>query len=217
MATRSHSEPELSRPSTNRVPDDVLLDAAHRCVLTVGVRRTTLAEVARTASVSRMTLYRRFPDVRSILAALMSREFGGLLDEAMRSANDQPTARARLVTATVAAARRLVNDQIMRALLDMDAELLLPYIVERLGQTQRIAEQVMDSLITEGHQDGSIRRGSPRTQARALLLVAQSFVFSVRTAVSTEDGITERALLDELEHILDQSLCPPAAGDGTSA
>ncbi|WP_233345948.1 TetR/AcrR family transcriptional regulator, partial [Saccharomonospora iraqiensis] len=69
------------RAPTGRVPDDVLLDAARECVLARGVRRTTLTDIARTAGVSRMTLYRRFPDVRSVLAALMTREFGALLRE----------------------------------------------------------------------------------------------------------------------------------------
>ena len=59
----------------NRTADDTVLDAARDCVLAVGVRRTTLSSVARTAGVSRMTLYRRFPDVSNLLATLMTREF----------------------------------------------------------------------------------------------------------------------------------------------
>ena len=43
--------------------DDRVLDAARACVLDVGVRRTTMTDVARRAGVSRMTLYRRFPDL----------------------------------------------------------------------------------------------------------------------------------------------------------
>src|SRR5689334_25069792 len=54
---------------------DPLLDAARACVLAVGVRRTTLTDVARRAGVSRMTLYRRWPDVRSLVGDLMTREW----------------------------------------------------------------------------------------------------------------------------------------------
>ncbi len=42
--------------------DDQILDAARSCVLDFGLRRTTLAEVARRAGVSRPTVYRRWPD-----------------------------------------------------------------------------------------------------------------------------------------------------------
>src|SRR5207248_8598780 len=78
-----------NRQTATRVADDLLLDAARTCVLAVGVRRTTLAEIARTARVSRMTVYRRFPDVRSVLAALMTREFGGLLRVASEQGADR--------------------------------------------------------------------------------------------------------------------------------
>src|ERR1044072_5135438 len=82
-------------PSPNRVADDVLLDAAMECVLAVGVRRTTLSDVARTAGVSRMTLYRRFPDVRGMLSALITREFGKILADANSIAAPEPTARGQ--------------------------------------------------------------------------------------------------------------------------
>ncbi|RZQ63313.1 TetR/AcrR family transcriptional regulator [Amycolatopsis suaedae] len=193
------------RHAPTRVSDDVLLDAARTCVLAAGVRRTTLAEIARTASVSRMTLYRRFPDVRSILAALMTREFGALLQKANLLAASEATGRARLVRCSVESVKALANDPLMRTVLDVDAELLLPYIVERLGGTQRLAEQVIAALLAAGHEDGSIRQGDGPAQVRSVLLVVQSFVLSLRPATADVD---EDALLAEFSHLLDAALRP---------
>src|ERR1044072_141460 len=100
-------------PSPNRVADDVLLDAAMECVLAVGVRCTTLSDVARTAGVSRMPLYRRFPDVRGMLSALITRDFGKLFGEATRIAGAEPTVRGQLVTAAVFMIRSLAAKPLM--------------------------------------------------------------------------------------------------------
>ncbi|WP_083935906.1 TetR/AcrR family transcriptional regulator [Saccharomonospora halophila] len=227
----------VGRAPTGRVPDDVLLDAARECALARGVRRTTLTDIARAAGVSRMTLYRRFPDVRSVLAALMTREFGALLREVSTHAGgvgdhtgeadhtdhtgqaegtgnrgaDETRgtgtrhARRRLVDIAVASVRALAADPLLRTVLDRDAELLLPYIVERLGATQQLAEGVVRTLIEEGHDDGSVRPAAPAPQTRSVLLVVQSFVLSHRPATA---DLTARDLLAELRHLLDAALTP---------
>jgi AcrR family transcriptional regulator len=200
MTSQRHS------PPPTRVDDDLLLDAARECVLDVGVRRTTLSSVARAAGVSRMTLYRRFPDVRSLLAALMTREFGALLIQTDTAAG---TARERLVTTAVAGVRELAANRLMRSVLDRDAELMLPYLVQRIGGVQRIAEQFLRERLIAGHRDGSIRRADPTVQARAIFLVAQSFVFSMRPATADLDRTT---LIAELTHLLDAALRPEEPG-----
>jgi len=194
-----------NRQTATRVADDVLLDAARSCVLAVGVRRTTLAEIARTARVSRMTVYRRFPDVRSVLAALMTREFSGLLRTASEGGADAATSRDRLVLIAAAGVRALSTDPLFRTLLDVDPELVLPYIVERLGATQKFAEQALHGLLEAGHQDGSIRRAPVAVQSRSVLLVVQSFAFSLRPATVDVD---EAALMAEFTHVLDAALRP---------
>jgi len=194
-----------SRQASTRVSDDVLLDAAKKCVLAVGVRRTTLAEIARTAKVSRMTVYRRFPDVRSVLATLMTREFGGLLQGAAEPEVEPAHFREKLVQSSVAAVVALSGDPLFRTLLDLDPELVLPYIVERLGKTQRFAEGVILHLLQGGHEDGSIRKGDLPSQARTLLLLIQSFTFSFRPATA---DVNEKALMTEFAQVLDAALRP---------
>ena len=56
--------------------EDRILDAARDTILAVGLRRTTVSDVARRAGLSRMTVYRRYPDGAALIRALMWREFG---------------------------------------------------------------------------------------------------------------------------------------------
>jgi AcrR family transcriptional regulator len=194
-----------------------ILDAARDTILAVGVRRTTLVDVARRAGVSRMTVYRAFPDVGALLGALMTEQFGALIAASRAAAGGLPTARARLVASTVAAARALPDEPLFRKVAEVDPELLLPYLVERLGTSQRGAAAVFRDSIVEGQADGSIRSGDPRLLAHAVLLTAQSFVVSSRL-----DGSPARnRLLGELHDLLDRYLLPldvgGAASDGRSA
>ncbi|HEX5119243.1 MAG TPA: TetR/AcrR family transcriptional regulator [Pseudonocardiaceae bacterium] len=192
-----------SATPAHRVSDDVLLDAARECVLSVGVRRTTLTDIAKRAGTSRMTVYRRFPGVTSVVAALMTREFGTLLGEAGDTSGG--TARQRLVGASVLAARRLVADPLLRSVLDRDAELLLPYLVQRVGGTQRLAEKFITEQLTAGHADGSIRQAPVAAQTRVLFLTVQAFVISHRPAAQ---DVADDDLLAELAASLDHGLRP---------
>jgi hypothetical protein len=99
----------------------------------------------------------------------------------------------------------LTVDPLMRTVLDRDAELMLPYLVERVGGVQRIAEQFLRTQLIAGHQDGSIRIANPAVQARAIFLVAQSFVFSMRPATTDVDRV---ALIGELTTMVDAALRP---------
>jgi AcrR family transcriptional regulator len=156
--------------------DDRLLDAARECVLAVGVRRTTVTDVARRAGVSRMTLYRRFPDLEGVLAALMTREFGRLVREAAERAEGS-TARERVVATVVHGSRSLANDPLFVRLLDVDPELLLPYVTRRLGGMQRIAVAAGAEALAV--RDGSVRTdASPEVLSATIELIARGFVLA---------------------------------------
>src|SRR5689334_12226262 len=115
-----------------------MLEAAKACVLAVGVRRTTFSDVARRAGVSRMTLYRRFPDLETLLATLMTWEFVQVVEEA-GARGAAGSCRADAVAMVTTPAPRLHEDPLFDRLLDVDPELLLPYVTVRLGGMQRMA------------------------------------------------------------------------------
>ena len=196
--TSSRNTPE------RRTADDALLDAARDGVLAVGLRRTTLTDVARRAGVSRMTMYRRWPDMASLVADLMTREWGALAAQAQAEATGD-SARDRLVDGLVTGARRLRAHPVFRRIVELDPEVLLPYLVDRRGTSQdRMLGALVDG-IAAGHADGSVRAGPPALIGRGVLLALHGFVISAGTMT---DAVTEADLDRELRLLLDRYLAP---------
>src|SRR3954449_5882779 len=109
MTSQRHNsqvDVERSLAGDRPIPPEVL-DATRTTVLAVGVRRTTLTDVARRAGVSRMTLYRLVPDVTTLILEVMTREFAALIAESEQHVRRRRTGRARAVAATVELVRRL--------------------------------------------------------------------------------------------------------------
>jgi AcrR family transcriptional regulator len=180
---------------------DPLLDAARACVLAVGVRRTTLTDVARRAGVSRMTVYRRFPDVTALLQALMTREFGALIVDD----DGDGSVRERFVRSTIAGCARLVDDPLFRRILGVDPELVLPYFTQRYGAFQRAVLATLAERLRAGMAEGSVRETDPEVLAAAVESALRGYVLS---ALAEDQGDLRAPVLAELEHMLDAWLAP---------
>src|SRR5438270_9167169 len=131
MTSQRHSPQDrvdVPEAATGREVPAQVLDATRASVLAVGVRRTTLTDVARRAGVSRMTLYRLVPDVTTLILEVMSREFAALITAAESDARRRSTARARIAATTASVVRRLHDEPLFQRVLDVDPELLLPYL-----------------------------------------------------------------------------------------
>ncbi|MFI1467811.1 TetR/AcrR family transcriptional regulator [Streptomyces wuyuanensis] len=193
----------------NHADGDAVLDAARDCVLAVGVRRTTLTDVARRAGVSRMTLYRRWPDVRTLVGDLMTREWIALAVGAMPPADQDVPTRTRLVDGLVAGVAAFRSHPLFDKIVDVDPELLLPYVLDRRGASQDALLGLISGALAEGHADGTVRQLHPDLQARSLLLVVQSFAMSLRTMTEPDDPeLTDAAFLEELRTLLERTLTP---------
>src|SRR5436305_7934292 len=170
MTSQRHNTAHAASPPAREVPDAVL-DATRASVLAVGVRRTTLTDVARRAGVSRMTLYRLVPDVTTLILEVVTREFADLIRRAGSAAARRRTARSRLVASTVEVVRLLPEAPLFRRVVDVDPELLLPYLTDRLGATQQLAAAHVRRQLADGVADGSVRRTDLDVLAATVVLV----------------------------------------------
>ncbi|GAA4084952.1 TetR/AcrR family transcriptional regulator [Nocardioides kongjuensis] len=200
----------------NSDPRDTYLDAARECILDVGWRRTTLTEVARRAGVSRMTIYRAWSDMPALLGDLMTREWGTLVasgvdvkqagseaTDADVAASPTPDAIADAVVSTVNALR---ENELFTRIVELDPELILPYLLARRGRSQELILQVLSDAIAAGQAAGLITDGLPQAVARGLVLAAHGFVLSAHTMV--DDVVDQSALDDELHALISRSLAP---------
>jgi AcrR family transcriptional regulator len=180
---------------------DRILEAAAYCVVAYGIDRVTLAEIARRARVSRPTVYRRWPDIRSVLAALLTARIVASL-EAVPS---RGVGRDAVVQRMGAVAVHLRDDDVVMAVMRNAPELTMVYLTERLGTSQQILIDTLAADIKLAQEEGSVRSGEPRQLAAMCLLIARSTIQSGQIVAP----ILDAAALDvELAHCLDGYLKP---------
>jgi hypothetical protein len=136
--------------------------------------------------------------MQTLLADLMTREFAGAVQ-----AGGPGDGLAPAIAATVAALR---GNPLFRKIVEVDPELLVPYLLDRRGRTQDVLLGLVASAIAAGQEAGQVRDGDPTLLARALLLAAHGFTISAQTM--TDDGVTEDALDAELVRLVERYLAP---------
>jgi AcrR family transcriptional regulator len=191
-------EPDAALSAT----DLAILDAARDCVEEFGVRRTTLTEVARRARVSRPTVYRRWPDTGSLVAELLVREQRAIVAATMPTTGP---ARTRLVSGIVTGAAAMRENPVFGKIFRTDTDLMLTYVLGRLGRNQRHLIALFTAAIRAGQEDSSIRDGDPEQMATMLLLIAQSAVQSASTVAPLLAGAD---LDSELARAIEGYLAP---------
>ncbi|MGA8255740.1 MAG: TetR/AcrR family transcriptional regulator [Nocardioides sp.] len=185
-------------PEFSGDPRDAYLDAARACILDVGWRRTTLTEVARRAGVSRMTIYRSWSDMPQLLGDLMTREWSTIVAEHV---DGRP-----LIETIVATVRALRANELFVRIVELDPELILPYLLARRGRSQDLILGLTEQTISHGQARGEIRSGNPTAIARGLVLAAHGFVLSAHTMV--DEAASEGDIDAEFATLLERTLAP---------
>lgn len=183
-----------------------ILEAARASLLDFGVRGTSIAGVARRARVGRMTVYRHFPESGELMRELMTREFGALY-ERIAQRHAEGDARWRIVGALTDAVTEMRGNRLFRRIVAAEPELLVPYLVERVGASQKAALALVERGVRDGQADGSVREGDVEAIAFATYLIAQSFTLSAGTG----GRLSARRINEQLPVVLDGALAPHTA------
>ena len=195
----------LRHNSAGRTPRDDYLDAARDCILDIGWRRTTLTEVARRAGVSRMTIYRAWSDMSQLLGDLMTREWTSIVVATRETAATTATVEG-LGDVAVATVHALRANELFVRIVELDPELLLPYLLARRGLSQQALVELLAAEIRAGQAAGEMRAGDASVMARALVLAAHGFVLSAHTMV--DDEVALEALDEELRVLVSRAVAP---------
>ncbi|MGE2733295.1 TetR/AcrR family transcriptional regulator [Mycolicibacterium vaccae] len=181
--------------------EERILAAAAECVVTHGVDRVTMTEIARRARVSRPTIYRRWSDIRFVLAEVLTSRIA----QALADIPETGPSRAATVTRVKAVARHLRNDEVVMSVIRDVPTIAMTYIADRLGTSQQILIDALAGSIRDGQRDGSVRAGDPQGMAAMCLLITQSTIQSAQMVAPLLDA---DALDTELERALDGYLKP---------
>jgi hypothetical protein len=149
-----------------------------------------------------MTLYRRWPDLDTLVADLMTRELLAVAGDTLaRSELD----RAALVDRFVDITDRLREHPLIRKIVDVDPELLLPYVLHRRGRSTDAFLRQLVAAVATAQAGGTVRAGDPAVLGRFLLLTGQSYVLS---ASAVAGDTAPEQLTAELRELVDRYLRP---------
>ncbi|HJP77530.1 MAG TPA: TetR/AcrR family transcriptional regulator [Pseudonocardiaceae bacterium] len=163
----------------------LVVDAAERLFFTAGFSVTSMDDLARELRISKKTIYRHFPGKRSLLAAVLDRQFGRIeqaLANATEAAADEPFER-QVERFLVAAGSELARIGAPQLLWGRGDPMLRPYVEQRV---EAVVYRRIDELFQTGHEAGVLR-----TAPELLAVITR--------------GAVERLLNSELPHTLDRT------------
>lgn len=206
--------------------DDAILAEVRAEVIAYGFRRATMTSVARRAGMSRATLYRRGATLDDLVREALVADFAAAASDALpqvpanepagEPANEPADGEAGAVTRDVivrAAITTLeaLSTEFTQALIEHDPELLLPYLVERVGRSQRRILDALSAAIALAQLDGSVRDAPADVLAMGAMQALMPYLVSRRPL---EQIAPRQVWLAEAAHLLDGYLAPsPAASD----
>jgi AcrR family transcriptional regulator len=182
----------LLEPVPEAVSDETIgriLDATLEQFLLVGLRRTTIDDVARRAGVGRVTIYRRVGHKRDLVEATLMREVRrvvAMVDEQIASLPDTDE---RLVEGFVVGLRAFREHPLLQRLLETEPEDLLPYMTLKAGASLALGRKFVTEQIRIAHPDAR----DPELVAEIITRLAQSLVLTPDGEIPLEDERRTRA------------------------
>lgn len=183
--------------------DDAIIAAARESIMEQGIRKTSIAEIARKAGVSRPTVYRRYADIGELTAEVLSRETLSTLEGlAILPGN----ARERILTRIRVVTDRIIERGLFAGLAETDPEQVLRLLTEKKREShEEILRRFIVPGIMHGQEDGSIRKGDPMKLANGVFRLTQIPILVWKSVNPNDQTDTS---LDDLVDFVDRYLRP---------
>lgn len=180
--TRAIAEAETEDPTARRI-----LDAALEQFTLLGLRRSSVDDVAKRAGVSRVTVFRRFQTKDKLVMATLLREHRRFFQELDAAVAALPTMEERVTEGFVVALRYTRAHPLFGGLLRLEPEVVLPYMTVRGGSTLSATVAYLTAHLRRAQQAEGRPDGDPGPVAELMVRVAVSFLLNPASCIEMED------------------------------
>lgn len=152
-----------------------LLAAAARRFVAVGIRKTTMEDIAREARAGKATLYRHFRNKDAVIDALLERESERFVRALERGARGHGSVAGEVEGAFLAGVRFFVEHPVLTKGRDEEPGILLPRITANRGPLVQMTLELFTGLIEAGVTSAELRTVDPREAAEVIVRLILSY------------------------------------------
>ncbi|HEY6877415.1 MAG TPA: helix-turn-helix domain-containing protein [Polyangiales bacterium] len=164
-----------------------ILDAAYEQFCLVGIRRTSMDDIARRANVGRVTIYRKFESQEKLVEALLNRETLKAIAIVEAAVARVEAAEERLVEGFVAGLRTIVRHPLILSLITTEPERTLPMMTTGATRGLTMARVSMAREIRRAHARVGVQGGCADQTAEILARLTHSLLLTPSSCLPLED------------------------------
>ncbi|WP_407674916.1 TetR/AcrR family transcriptional regulator [Nonomuraea fuscirosea] len=165
-----------------------ILDAAYEQFCRMGIRRSTMEDVARRAKVSRITVYRRFATKDALVEHVVRREFRRYFDRFLIDIERAGTAADRVVLGFVSSLRAIRSNPLIGGLITAEPDLLVPSMIADGGQTLATVRQFVAGQLRHEQRAGHVSADlDTDLVAEMMVRISASFLATPSHVIDLDD------------------------------
>ncbi|EME50589.1 MULTISPECIES: TetR/AcrR family transcriptional regulator [Rhodococcus] len=134
-----------------------ILVAAESCFEQFGIAKTTMADVARAANMSRATVYRYFSDRESLIVASIVRRARMNMESWRARVREYPTLGERIVEGLCTNIRRGLRDPMIHLLVSPAEATLATSLLATSGRAVELTRELWEPILLEAQESGALR------------------------------------------------------------
>lgn len=175
--------------------DERILDETLARVLQVGVRRSSLDDIARRCGINRVTIYRRFSGKDALIEAALSREIARVLAEATAIASATAGIDAQIEETVLFVLRQTRTHPLVTQLLAVAPEEVLGFYTVRGEEMVSQGIEYIAGVLAAGQEQEVLDRYDPRPVAELIARMAHSLMLTPTAGVDFDDEQAARAFI----------------------
>jgi AcrR family transcriptional regulator len=172
-----------------------LLDAAYEQFCRMGIKRSTMADVAKLAGVSRITVYRRFATKDVLVEQVVRREFRRYFDRFVHDVQGARTVADRVELGFVSSLRAIRRNALIGGLMAVEPDAVVPSMTSDGGRTLAAVRQFLAGGLRREQLAGHVcEEVDVDLVAEMMVRVSASFLVIPSHVVDIEDDEQMRAV-----------------------